>query len=130
MNCRLFISGVALLVALLATSCSSNFYLSSRYTFEKVRLGMTKEEVYKNTSLRPIKFAKVLDKDGSEIETMYFKTSLVEDPLLGRNVRIYANQVLQFRNGRLISILQEPEQVVTPYHVNGAPVVSASVSLE
>ncbi len=107
---RTIILGGIFASSLLLTSCSTLLSLSDSYTFSRARLGMTREQVYKQTRLRPVKVAKHLDKDGSEIEVLYFKTLMNEWDKSAAH--IYANQRLVFRNGRLIAVEQGEEQIV------------------
>ena len=87
---------------------------------------MTREEVYKQTLLRPVKVAKHLDKDGSEIEIFYFKTLMNEWDKTA--AYIYANQRLVFRNGRLIAVEQGDEQIVYKQIPNNG--IGISVGIE
>ena len=104
--------------SLLLTSCSTLLSLSDSYTFSRARLGMTREQVYKQTRLRPVKVAKHLDKDGSEIEIFYFKTLMNEWD---------ANQRLIFRNGKLIAVEQGDEQIVYKHTPNNGIGISVGV---
>lgn len=123
---RTIILGGIFASTLLLTSCSTLLSLSDSYTFSNARLGMTREEVYKQTRLRPVKVAKQLDKDGSEIEILYFKTLMNErDKSVAH---IYANQRLVFRNGRLIAVEQGEEQIV--YKQNSNSGIGISVGIE
>ena len=123
---RTIILGGIFASTLLLTSCSTLLSLSDSYTFTKVKLGMTREEVYKQTRLRPIKVAKHLDKDGSEIEIFYFKTLMNEWDKTAAH--IYANQRLVFRNGRLIAVEQGDEQIVYKQIPNNG--IGISVGIE
>lgn len=87
---------------------------------------MTREEVYKQTRLRPVKVAKLLEKDGSEIEIFYFKTLMNEWDKTAAH--IYANQRLVFRNGRLIAVEQGDEQIVYKQIPNNG--IGISVGIE
>lgn len=111
--------------SLLLTSCSTLLSLSDSYTFSRAKLGMTREQVYKQTRLRPVKVAKHLDKDGSEIEVLYFKTLMNEWDKSAAH--IYANQRLVFRNGRLIAVEQGEEQIVYKHTPNNGIGISVGV---
>ena len=123
---RTIILGGIFASTLLLTSCSTLLSLSDSYTFTKVKIGMTREEVYKQTRLRPVKDAKHLDKDGSEIEIFYFKTLMNEWDKTAAH--IYANQRLVFRNGRLIAVEQGDEQIVYKQIPNNG--IGISVGIE
>ena len=107
--------------SLLLTSCSTLLSLSDSYTFSRAKLGMTREQVYKQTRLRPVKVAK----DGSEIEVLYFKTLMNEWDKSAAH--IYANQRLVFRNGRLIAVEQGEEQIVYKHTPNNGIGISVGV---
>ena len=106
--------------SLLLTSCSTLLSLSDSYTFSRARLGMTREQVYKQTRLRPVKVAKHLDK-----EVLYFKTLMNEWDKSAAH--IYANQRLVFRNGRLIAVEQGEEQIVYKHISNNGVGISVGV---
>lgn len=125
-NFKAIILGGFLASTLLMTSCGSLLYLSDAYTFNKVKLGMTQEEVYQKTKLRPVKVSKYLDNDGSEMEIFYFKTLMNSGDK--SSAYIYANQRLVFRKGRLLAVEQGEEQIVYKNEItNGGIGISVGV---
>lgn len=122
---RTIILGGIFASSMLLTSCSTLLSLSDSYTFSRARLGMTQEQVYKQTRLRPVKVAKHLENDGSKIEVLYFKTLMNDGDKSA--AFIYANQRLIFRNGKLIAVEQGEEQIVYKHIPNNGVGISVGV---